>query len=149
MKERELEAWVREELKTVLPNIIWRNEAGEYEVFGRYKIARKKDGYHVVCHATDVGLFSSTKSAISWCVADKYRDYNLARQIQTADSNVSRLRNDIVHYEASIRRAKVNKKYDSVDIWKSRLYNANTELEMANQELQKSLNSAKYIKYWE
>ena len=95
MKERELEIWVREELQTVLPNIIWRNDAGEYELFGRYKIAKKKDGYHVMCHATDVGLFSSTKTAVSWCVADKYRDYNLARQIRSTSTRLDSITSDI------------------------------------------------------
>ena len=115
MKERELEAWVREELKTVLPNIIWRNEAGEYEVFGRYKIARKKDGYHVVCHATDVGLFSSTKSAISWCVADKYRDYNLARQILLTDTRLDAISSDIFTRMAAANRSRKIEFKENID----------------------------------
>ena len=96
-----------------------------------------------------IHIFVEKHSAIFYVLCDLTQRYNLARRLKTMDSSVNKLRNDIMHYESSIKRAKVNKKYDSVDIWKSRLYNANTELEIANQELQKSLNSAKYIKYWE
>ena len=142
MKERELEAWVREELKTVLPNIIWRNEAGEYEVFGRYKIARKKDGYHVVCHATDVGLFSSTKSAISWCVADKYRDYNLARQILLTDTRLDAISSDIFTRMAAANRSRKIEFKESID---AKLEPKIIRKKQLEKQLANLINSAKYL----
>ena len=142
MKERELEAWVREELKTVLPNIIWRNEAGEYEVFGRYKIARKKDGYHVVCHATDVGLFSSTKSAISWCVADKYRDYNLARQILLTDTRLDAISSDIFTRMAAANRSRKIEFKENID---AKLEPKIIRKKQLEKQLANLINSAKYL----
>ena len=142
MKERELEAWVREELKTVLPNIIWRNEAGEYEVFGRYKIARKNDGYHVVCHATDVGLFSSTKSAISWCVADKYRDYNLARQILLTDTRLDAISSDIFTRMAAANRSRKIEFKESID---AKLEPKIIRKKQLEKQLANLINSAKYL----
>jgi hypothetical protein len=73
----------------------------------------------------------------------------LSGSLLLTDGTVGRLRNDVVHYEKSIRKAKVNKDYDSVDIWVARLTEANLQLRIANAELRKSLNTAKYIKYWE
>ena len=142
MKERELEAWVREELKTVLPNIIWRNEAGEYEVFGRYKIAQKKDGYHVVCHATDVGLFSSTKSAISWCVADKYRDYNLARQILLTDTRLDAISSDIFTRMAAANRSRKIEFKENID---AKLEPKIIRKKQLEKQLANLINSAKYL----
>ena len=85
MKDQELEQLVRSELKEIMPNMIWRNDEGEYEVFGRYKIIPQRPGYEVWVHATCAGVFNSTKTAMSWCIADKYRNYNLAREILTVD----------------------------------------------------------------
>ena len=84
-----------------------------------------------------------------YVLCDVTKRYNLARNLHVADERVNRLRNDVVHYEASVKRARNSKKFDNLDIWKARLQESNTQLQYANQELQKTLNSAKYIKYWE
>jgi len=60
-----------------------------------------------------------------------------------------RLKNNIVHYQSSVNRAIRNKKSESSAIWEARLYDARLQLKTANDQLQKSLTSAKYIKYWE
>ena len=46
MKEQKLEAWVREELKTLMPNMIWYNDSGEYELFGRYRLIKERSEEH-------------------------------------------------------------------------------------------------------
>ena len=106
MKEQKLEAWVREELKTLMPNMIWYNDSGEYELFGRYRLIKERTGYRVFCSATDVGVFSGTKSAVSWCIADKYRDYNLARHILHTDTRLEAVNNDIYARVGAANRSK-------------------------------------------
>ena len=47
------------------------------------------------CAATDIGIFTSTKTALSWCIADKNAAYNLAREILETDVKLGLLNNDI------------------------------------------------------
>jgi len=116
MKEQQLEAWVKEELRTVLPNMVWRNDSGDYELFGRYVISKERLGYRVFCHATEVGVFSGTKSAVSWCIADKYRDYNLARQILATDNRLEAVNNDIYARVGAANRSKRPEFKENIDI---------------------------------
>ena len=142
MKEQQLEAWVREELKTVLPNMIWRNDSGEYELFGRYRILKERTGYRVFCHATEVGIFSGTKSAVSWCIADKYRDYNLARQILNTDNRLEAVNNDIYARVGAANRSKRAEFKENIDIKLEPKIIRKRELE---KQLAKYVNSAKYL----
>jgi hypothetical protein len=85
IKEREFDRLFRQEFKDLLNNTVWRNDDGTYQVFGRYSIVPEQVGYRVFCAATDVGLFYSTKTAMSWCIADKYQNYNLAQELKDTD----------------------------------------------------------------
>ena len=94
-QDREFERALRQEIKDILPNTIFQNENGTYSVFGKYRIEPVLPGYQVYCHATEVGTFNSTKSALSWCIADKYQAYNTARDILDLDVKLGALNSDI------------------------------------------------------
>jgi hypothetical protein len=142
MKDQELEAWVRSELRTVMPNFIWRNDHGEYELFGRYRIVSNRPGYTVYCAANPVGEFSSTRTAVSWCVADKYRDYNLARDILRTDNRLSAVTNDVFVRMGVASRSKRPEFRESIDTKLETKIIHRKELE---QQLTKYVNSAKYL----
>jgi hypothetical protein len=93
--DRELEQLFRQEFRDILPNTIWQNDNGVYEVFGCYQISKQKLGYTVTNGATDVGVFATTRSALSWCIADKNHAYNTAREILTVDNKLNLLTQDI------------------------------------------------------
>lgn len=113
IKDQDLEHLVRCELKNIMPNIIWCNNAGEYEVFGRYKIVPCRPGYRVWVSATEVGYFNSTKTALSWCIADKYCNYNLARRLLSVDNELGHLTNDIFARTAmSVKTKKIQQRED-------------------------------------
>ena len=142
MKEQQLEAWVRAELKTVLPNMIWRNDSGEYELFGRYRILKESTGYRVYCSATDVGYFSGTKSALSWCIADKYCNYNLARMILNTDQRLNAVSNDIFVRAGISNRSKRAQFQEDIEI---KLENKIIKKKELEQQLTKYVNLAKYL----
>lgn len=142
MKDQELEAWVRSELRTVMPNFIWRNEHGDYELFGRYRIVSNRPGYTVYCAANAVGEFSSTRTAVSWCVADKYRNYNLAREILRTDDRLSAVANDIFVRMGVSSRSKRPEFRESIDTKLETKIIRKKELE---KQLAKYVNSAKYL----
>jgi hypothetical protein len=145
--------WTEQELQTISKNermpYIWPIEGVGY-IIGHYRVLNNKGIWQVRDHDNELlYTFTEKLSAVFYVLCDVTKRYNLARNLRVADERVNRLRNDVVHYEASVKRAKNSKKYDNLDIWKARLQESNTQLQYANQELQKTLNSAKYIKYWE
>ena len=93
--DKEFERMFRQEFKGLSENVLFQNEIGEYEVFGKYRIIPEAVGYRVYCSATEVGNFSNTKTALSWCIADKFTYYNLARDILTLDNKLNSLISDI------------------------------------------------------
>ena len=95
IKDQEVERWVNAEFKQILPVLIWQNHDGEYEAFGKYRIVPQNPGYRVYIDEDEQGFFNSTRTAISWCVADKYKRYNLARDLLTYDNMLSNISNDI------------------------------------------------------
>lgn len=142
MKDQELEAWVRNELRTVMPNFIWRNDHGDYELFGKYRIVSDRPGYTVYCQADAVGEFSSTRSAVSWCVADKYQNYNLARDILRTDNRLTYAANDIFVRMGVASRSKRPEFKESIDTKLETKVIRKKELE---NELTKYINLAKYL----
>jgi len=119
-------------------------------IIGHYRILNNHGEWQVrTFDNTLVHSFTEKLSAVFYVFCETTKRYKISSSLITNDSAVGRLRNDITHYQASIKRAKVNKQYDSVDIWVARLQEAMLQLRTANSELQKSLNTAKYIKYWE
>lgn len=92
---QEFDRMFRQDFPDSVKNLIYRNEQGDFCVFDRYKIIPAKPGYLVTCSATEVGIFGSTKSALSWCIADKHQAYNLARDILALDIKLTSLTADI------------------------------------------------------
>jgi hypothetical protein len=95
IQDQEFERLFRKEFKDILPNTIWQNDDGVYEVFGKYYIIPQKKKCQVLCHATEVGTFNSTRSALSWCIADKFQNYTLAREILAVDNALNLVVEDI------------------------------------------------------
>lgn len=93
--EQDFERIFRHEFRGLADKTIFQNEHGEYEVFGRYLIRSEPGGYRVFCSATDVGLFTGTRTALSWCIADKHRSYALAHNLHMLDQKLGHITNDI------------------------------------------------------
>ena len=70
--DTQFERLFKTEFAALQSNSLWKNNDGEYEIFGRYRIVKQPAGYRVYCSLTEVGLFHSTRAALSWCIADKF-----------------------------------------------------------------------------
>jgi hypothetical protein len=125
-----------------MPNFIWCNDAGEYELFGKYRIVPTRPGYTVYCAANAIGDFSSTRTAVSWCVADKYQNYNLARDILRTDNRLTAVSNDVFVRMGVASRSKRPEFKESIDTKLETKIIRRKELE---QQLAKYVNSAKYL----
>jgi hypothetical protein len=93
--QKKLQQLLSQELHNTVSAAIWKNKNGSYEVFGRYTIETAAAGYRVCCNQDPVGTFSSTRTAISWCIADRCQAYNTARQLLSLDHRVAELAQDI------------------------------------------------------
>ena len=139
--DQEFERMFRQEFKSIAPNLIWQSEDG-YEVFEHYKIQPKSRGYQVFCGITDVGVFSSTRTALSWCIADKNRDYNTSREILRTDNKLTALKNDI-NTRAAIGDRSRNP--DLREIILTKLESKIIQKKVLENQLTKYVNWAKYI----
>lgn len=142
IKDQEVERWVHAEFRQMLPVLIWQNDDGEYEAFGKYRIVPERPGYTVYINDDRQGFFNSTRTAISWCVADKYQRFNLARDLLLFDNMLANINNDIF-----VRAGVANKTRDH-----NTKENIETKLEpkilqkrALEQQLSKCVNWAKYL----
>ena len=106
IQQKEIERLFRQEFRELMPNMIWQNDDSVYEVFGYYRIMPQNGEFRVFCSATDIGIFSTTRSALSWCIADKNKAYNLARELKELDNKLLALSNDIAVRSAIADRSK-------------------------------------------
>jgi hypothetical protein len=133
---------IRQEFPEIVNNLIYRDEDGSYSIFDRYRIVNEKPGYRLYCSATDVGLFSTTKSAMSWCIADKNKLYTLARDILQLDIKLRSLTSDI-NVRANI--ADLSKQPQFRETITTKLESKIIRKKMVEEQLTKCVNWAKYI----
>ena len=140
--DQEFERLFRQEFRDIMPNTIWKNDDGVYVVFGHYRIHPQRPGYRVFCSATDVGVFSSTKTALSWCIADKNKAYNTARELLTIDTKLTALTQDIN------TRAAVGDRSQNPQLRETILTKLETKIiqkKLLENQLTKCVTWAKYI----
>jgi len=140
--DQEFDRMFRQEFRSLENNLIWQNDDGIYEVFGKYQIVPMRPVYEVFCSATDVGRFHSTKSALSWCIADKHCAYNLARELLEIDNKLHSLTQDIAS------RAAVGDRSNNVElkeVIETKLASKIIHKKRLENELSKCVNWAKYI----
>jgi len=136
---RKLAALAERELPKILNQVII--EDGEkYRAFGKYTILPIPDGFQVCLRDDDIGIFSTTKSALAWCIADNLNHLNLARQIQQLDQSITRLRNDIY-----VRRGQADR--SAGHVWENLINKTSArqqQSQILEKELAKCINLAKY-----
>jgi hypothetical protein len=140
--DQEFERMFRQEFRDITPNLIWQPQDGVYEVFGHYRIQAQRPGYQVFCGATDVGVFGTTRTALSWCIADKHRAYNTARELLRTDNKLTALTNDINTRAAIGDRSKNPALRETI---LTKLETKIIQKKLLENQLTKCVNWAKYI----
>jgi hypothetical protein len=62
IRDQDFERLIRVEFRDILPSLIWQNDQGDYEAFGRYRIVPQKFGYKVFINDQSQGFFHSTRT---------------------------------------------------------------------------------------
>jgi hypothetical protein len=125
-----------------MPSVIIPLDAGGYEVFGKYQILPQHPGYKVTCAATEVGYFNNTRTAMGWCIADKYGSHNLARDLLTLDNKLQYLNNDITTRANLADRSAHPEFRESVG---TKLETKIIQKKLIENQLSKCVNLAKYL----
>ena len=139
--QEKLKKIVLSELPALTKDIILEDN-NRYLVFKHYTI--DKDGaYFSVNYKGDyAGTFSSIKTALSWCIAEKVKRINLARRILELDGHKIMLDTDINISKSILQKSK---SVEFKEITRLKLITKLERRDMLKNELSKCTDQAKYI----
>lgn len=125
----------------VLSNAIIPLPTG-YLVFGKYNLQSNGDVYDVYLYDDFVATFSSKRTAISWCIAERFRQHQLSFDIRVLDAKKSQLAADIY---ARQRLSQRSNREQFAEMVETKLEPKIRYLNTIKAELEKCVNSAKYL----
>ena len=148
-----LKAWTDRELHNLvynqnLPVCLPLGDHGF--LIGRYKLEKIKDQcWRISFNNNTINDFTSKISAACYAIAEQLNHLNLANNLLKADNLVSKLEMDQTYYQHTIRCNIKKGDYFRVDLAKLRYLDCNLQLQLARRELEKTINTAKYLKVQE
>lgn len=144
--------WARQELNYLrhaldYPVCINLNES--HWVIGNFNIKHLGEHrYRVTANGKEVHTFYSKRAAIFYSVLTKIQHYNSADKLLQDDTRVAKLYDDLGFFAAKLAPS-VKKDSFKLQLWQTRYIETKTQYTLARQELEKRINSAKYMKIWE
>ena len=103
---QKLQQIVETDFNQLKSNVIIAHE-NQYHVFDQYIIDKTPDKtYRVAKHRYVDKNFSTLPVALSWCIADKHQNTNLAYSIQKLDQDRVRITNDVFVRETLLKQIK-------------------------------------------
>jgi outer membrane murein-binding lipoprotein Lpp len=142
LQDQKLQRWAEREFVRNIRHTIIDDQSGAYVAFGRYYLAPTAHGCSVSTWNQLIHTFSNKRTAISWCVADKYHQYNLANNLQTLDSKKQQLSSDIHCRRAQAQHGRTEDFYETVN---TKIQPKQELLDSVTAELEKCINLAKYL----
>lgn len=141
-QEEKIEKWTERELRRNMHKVIINDDNGGYVVFGRYYISPEPTGFVVKTWDKTIHCFANKRTAMSWCIADKVNHLNLANQILYLDRKQQSLSADINSRRTLGNRGRTE---DFAEIVNTKIQPKVNRHNMVSAELEKCINSAKYI----
>jgi len=142
IREQKLEQWAERELLRNIKNIIVPDEQNGFLAFGHYYLRADNQLCWVELEHSTVACFSNKKTAISWCIADKYHQYSLANSILSLDQKKQLLENDVRCHQQQLAHTK---NFDFAEVLTAKLQPKISQLAAINTELEKCLKTTKYF----
>jgi hypothetical protein len=141
-QQQKLERFAHSHTRAALKKSIIPLDDDGYLVFGQYVMKASANGFDVFQYNDPVGSFSSKKTAMSWCIAESCKQYQLSFDIQVLDSKKSQLSADI-----STRRqlGEMSKYSSTAELIETKLEPKIRYYNSVKAELEKCINSAKYL----
>jgi len=118
---------------------------------GKYSVKNTVQGWRVENGSGDlINNFTSKRSAVAWCIVYQTNRHAISERLLKQDNRLSKLSQDHINYLHSKQQAHKKRDYFAVDVAEARLLESTVHLEAAKIDLEKTLNSAKYLKgIWE
>ena len=92
--EQKLFDLAHKELLRLQSDIIMKSAHG-YRAFGAFDVEQQNNVFSVSRNGSHCGYFSSAKVALSYCIAEKSRQFNLGIRIQQLDQHVASARQSV------------------------------------------------------
>lgn len=143
--------WTKKEAQRLQRQEVLITETNAGYLIGKQSITQIGTQWKVTNPFNEViGMFTSKRSAITWTLLYETNRVRLAGTLVAQDSRVNKLQQDLLTYTIKRQRAVKSKDYFKADLFDARAANVKAELNYAQDDLQKTLNSAKYLKgIWE
>jgi hypothetical protein len=145
--------WAGQEVQRLINKgtmLVLPAEKGTGYRIGYFTATKEGEWWRVVNERSSVELqFSSKFPAIFYCLFECKRLYKKSQELLYQDNMVRQLDNDSRLFRHKYKRACELKNSFAQDLWLARSSDVNPRLTAAQEELQKLINSAKYIKIWD
>lgn len=117
-------------------------------VIGRYRmLGRNVHRWSVWNHNQDwVHDFYDRRTAVFYCVATQKNQFREAQRLLASDSHLGKLNQDRVFYEHRAAQARREKNWMFYDVLTARLTDTLLRVEYAQEQVEKNLRWAKYLK---
>lgn len=113
----------------------------EVTAFGQYRIKKSSTGCVILKRNVLIQETATLRSALSWCVADKYNLDQLKHNLIQYDHELARRETDVLHYIHTIRNSQDHELKNAVF---DRLLECKDRIKWLKKKLDKCINSAKY-----
>ena len=143
-RDPDIEAMFQEVLGSDIEMAQWNlihPEGSGFRVFDRYVMTPGPDHTRLTWGLEHTLEFSSTRSALSWCIADKYRQAATATEILQLDQRRRQLRDDIAMTRQLRERARDHSQREVLD---AKISHKRQLLTDADNRLDKCVALAKY-----
>jgi hypothetical protein len=132
---------MRGEIDAFSSNIMFKL-GNQYQLFEQYMVEQTTDKrYSVTKTRQDSRLFYRMQSAVAWCIADKFKQYETSRLITDLDRRSRSIKNDV-----DLTRLMMNRVQDleKKSIIAAKLVSKQDTLKSLENQLTKCINQAKY-----
>ncbi len=138
---KQLEKLVEEDFDRIKENLIFLDK-GQYHLFNQYIIVKNSNGtFDVLKYRHDPKNFSVLRVALSWCIADKYQQSQLAYRLLQLDQEKLRIFDDVQVRQGLLKTITDSERSELV---KLKISTKKHSLATVEQQLTKCVNLAKY-----
>ena len=131
---------VETEMSSLKGNLFLKTANG-YQLFEKYNVDLSGGEYSVTYNSVLVASFSSLKTAVSWCIADHYKQRSLAESIISLEQKRRVVANDVAVRKAILKKFKHSSRQETVEL---KLQTRRYKLQSLDEQLNKCVNMAKY-----
>jgi ABC-type molybdate transport system ATPase subunit len=140
-QDQKVKKFAEQELARLAHNVIVVDE-GICVAFGKYQLVARDQRMVVSTWDREIHEFENQRVALSWCIADKFQQHNLARQLLTLDIKHQQLAADIACRLKVASRSRTQGFYETVE---AKIQPKIAHLQTVTAELEKCVSSAKYL----